>query len=118
MITDSELDDIRAVREENMPETVFIQKKTSVSNGAGGFSESYVTESIVAGRIGPVGKSAEEKEIASRMGSAIGYAVVLPSNSVVDETYQLQINDRQFEVLGVIRKSHNTALRVVCIEVK
>lgn len=118
MINASELNEIKNTREENMPETVYVQKKVSVSNGAGGFSESFITESTVDGRIGQLGKTPEEKEIASRMTYVSGYTVVLPSDTVVDETYQLQINGRQFEIKGVIRKSRTTALRVVCVELK
>jgi hypothetical protein len=117
MLSDAELTDMQAEREENMPETVYIQKKTSVSNAAGGFYEAYSTESTVNGRIGAVGKSPEEKEIASRIANVVGYTVVLPVDAVVDETYQLQINGRQFLITGVIRKSRQTALRVVCTEV-
>ncbi|PKN85444.1 MAG: hypothetical protein CVU46_11065 [Chloroflexi bacterium HGW-Chloroflexi-8] len=118
MITDSELDDIRAVREENMPETVYVQNLATNPDSGGGDTGVWQTTSIVNGRIGSVGKSAEEKEIASRMSNVIGYTVFLPSETVIDETCQLQINSRQFQILGIVRKSHNTALRVVCIEVK
>lgn len=118
MLSERELADMRSQQEENMPETVFIQKKVSISNGAGGFFETWETESTVTGRIGPVGKSAEEKEIAARLSGVIGYTVILPHDAVVDEKKQLQIDGRQFFVAGVPKKSNQTALRVVVAEVK
>lgn len=117
MLSEKELADMRDQQEENMPETVYIQKKVSVSNGAGGFTETWETESTVAGRIGPVGKSPEEKEIAARLTGVTGYTVILPHDAVVDEKNQLQINGRQFFVAGVPKKSLQTALRAVVAEV-
>ena len=118
MLSDAELADMRKQQEENMPETVYIQEVTETSNGAGGRSQVLTTVATAKGRIGDLGKDPQEREIAGRLGNVTPYIVTLPVGTVITEKNQLQINGRQFLVHGAARKSHQTALRVVCSEVK
>jgi SPP1 family predicted phage head-tail adaptor len=118
MLSDAELEDMQDTQDQNLPETVYVQAKTAVSNSAGGQTESWSTIASVKGRIGGLGNSAQEREIAGRMGNVQVYKITLPAGTDVDENKQLQINGRQFKVGGVLRKSQSTALRVVCAEVR
>lgn len=118
MLSDGELNDMRKQQEENLPETVYIQAATETSNGAGGRSQVWATVTTTKGRIGEVGKDPQEREIAGRLGNMTPYVITLPVGTVVTEKNQLQINGRQFQVHGAARKSHQTALRLVCSEVK
>ncbi len=117
-MSDAELADMRKQQEENLPETIYIQAATETSNGAGGRSQAWNTVATVNGRIGDLGKDPQERAIAERLSNVKVYIVTLPVGTTVDEKNQLQINGRQFHVHGVPRKSHQTALRVVCSEVK
>lgn len=118
MLSDVELSDMRSQQEENMPETVYIQAATETSNGAGGRSQVWATVATTKGRIGDLGKDPQERAIAERLTGVKAYVVTLPVGTAVDEKNQLQINGRQFQVVGAPHKSHQTALRVVCSEVK
>lgn len=118
MLSAAELADMRKQQEENLPETVYIQSVTETPNGAGGRSQSWTTTATTNGRIGDLGKDPQERAIAERLTNVKVYVVTLPVGTAVDEKNQLQINGRQFVVHGAPRKSHATALRVVCSEVK
>lgn len=118
MLSNAELDDMRRQQDENLPETVYIQTATETSNGAGGRSQAWTTTATTKGRIGDPGKDPQERAIAERLTNVKVYVITLPVGIAVDEKNQLQINGRQFVVHGAPRKSHATALRVVCSEVK
>lgn len=117
MLSNPELEDMRKQQDENLPETVYIQAVTETSNGAGGRSQAWTTTATTKGRIGNLGKDPQERAIAERLSNVAVYVITLPIGTVVDEKNQLQINGRQFQVHGIPRKSHQTALRVVCSEV-
>jgi hypothetical protein len=118
MLNNSELEEMQDEQEANMPETVYIQRIADVDNGSGGTSQAVQTTATTKGRIGAVGRDAQEREIAGRLGVVQVYVITLPIGSVVAENDQLQINGRQFFVGGVVRKSNVTAQRVVCSEVR
>ncbi len=117
MLTERELEQMRTQQDKALPETVYIQRLTRVMNDTGGWSETWATVATVKGRIGPSGKEAEEREIAGRLGVTQAYTATRPAGTERDESDRLQIDGRQFEVKGVIRRSQATALRVVCVEV-
>lgn len=118
LLSEAELSDMQAEAEENMPETVYVQAEVLTSNGAGGTSSAISTVATTTGKICPLGNSAQEREIAGRLGNVQLLIVKLPVGTVVDPTHQLQISGTQYQVHGVLGKSHQTVMRVVCSVVK
>ena len=117
MIDADELADMKATQNLTMTETVYIQELTETSNSAGGHTQAWNTTVTTVGRIVPSGKSAEEREFAARLGSVQGYTITLPADTVVTNKHRLQINGRNYEIVGTLIRSNQTALRVVCMEV-
>lgn len=112
-----ELAGMKATQELNLPETVFVQELTETSDGAGGSSQAWNTTVTTTGRIAPLGNSGEEREIARRLGNVQAYVITLPVATVVDEQSELQISGRQFQINATLKRSNQTALRLVCVEV-
>jgi head-tail adaptor len=117
MLTAADIASLRAAQEAALPETVTISRLTLADNGAGGFSESWATAATVSGRIGPYNRQASESIVAERLGGRAGYTVTLPALTDVREADRLVVGTRTFEVVQVIRRSHETARVVVCAEV-
>ena len=99
----------------HLPETVYIQSLTAVSDGAGGSTETIATKATTAGRIGlPNGR---ELELAAKIQAVNAYVVTLPWNTDLADTDQLQINGKNYRVNHIQRRSQQTALRVLVTEV-
>jgi SPP1 family predicted phage head-tail adaptor len=117
LLTSDELDDMKDTQDSNLPETVYIQTLTETATATSGRSQAWNTTTTTTGRIATLGNSGEEREIASRLGSVQGYVVTLPADTAVTNQNRLQINGRQFEIKATLKRSSQTALRLVCVEV-
>lgn len=113
----SDLTKMQAEQEKQMPETVYIQHLTRTSDGAGGWSEAWNTVETTKGRIGTANWQPNETEIAGRVQNRQKYVITLPPDTELTEQDRLQISGRQFEIIGIARRSEMTALRVTCVEV-
>lgn len=113
----SDLTKMRQTQEEQMPETVYVQSLTRSSDSAGGWSESWSTSATTKGRIGVSDWQPSEAEIAGRVQNRQKYVITLPAGTTLTEQDRLQINGRQFEIIGIAQRSEATALRVTCVEV-
>jgi len=117
LLTSDELDDMKDTQDSNLPETVYIQTLTETATTTSGRSQAWNTTTTTTGRIATLGNSGEEREIASRLGSVQGYVVTLPADTAVTNQNRLQINGRQFDIKATLKRSSQTALRLVCGEV-
>ena len=68
-------------------------------------------------RIGSLGNSAAEREIAGRLGGKVLYVLTIPYAWDVHPSDRLEAGSRVFEVAAVITTSYATARRAVCSEV-
>jgi len=116
MLSSNELAELRAMQERNMPETVTRRRHVLTDDGHGGFN-SADSDGTTSGRIGPTGRSPEEQMIAARVSGKQVYTVTVPAGFDVIEADQLIVGSRTFEVVGVVRRSYETARRVVVVEV-
>lgn len=116
MLSDNELAELREMQERNMPETVTRRRQVLADDGHGGFTTTS-SDLATTGRIGPTGRSPEEQVIAARVTGKQVYTITLPYGFDVTEPDQLIIGSRTFEVVGVVRRSIETARRVVATEV-
>jgi len=117
MISAAALARMRAKQEASMAETcVWVQvARRQLDNGR--WVESTPTTQTGAARIGSLGNSAVEKEIAGRLGGRVLYVVAVPYAWDVQPKDRLQIGTREFEAAAVITHTYATARRVVCSEV-
>ena len=114
MTSTSDLDKIKAEQEKLMPETVYVQRLTRTSDGAGGWSESWQTIATTKGRI--AAKSGDENELGGKTTAITTYLITLPSNIEFEltNTDRLQINGQQYQIVAPLNRSEKTALQVIC----
>ncbi len=112
MTSTSDLDKIKAEQEKLMPETVYVQRLTRTSDGAGGWSESWQTIATTKGRI--AAKSGDENELGGKTTAITTYLITLPSDTELTNTDRLQINGQQYQITTILDRSEKTALQVIC----
>jgi SPP1 family predicted phage head-tail adaptor len=112
MTSTSDLDKIKAEQEKLMPETVYVQRLTRTSDGAGGWSESWQTIATTKGRI--AAKSGDENELGGKTTTITTYLITLPANTELTNTDRLQINGQQYQIITPLDRSEKTALQVIC----
>jgi head-tail adaptor len=117
MLSETELAMMRATQEEALQDTCTIQGDTEVSDGLGGFTKTSVTVATTVCRVGPTGRSPEERVIADRVSPVQTYTITLPALTSVLEKHRVVTGGRTFEVVGVVRHTYETARRCVCVEV-
>jgi len=111
-----DLDKIRAEQAKLMPETVYVQRLTRVSDAAGGWTEVWQTVATTKGRI------ATQSGIETKRGGAIvtdmSIIVTLPHDTDLRQSDRLQIGGKQYEIESILERSEKTALRVVVKSVR
>jgi len=112
MTSTSDIDKIRVEQEKLMPETVYVQRLTRTSDGAGGWSESWQTIATTKGRI--AAKSGNENELGGKTTAITTYLITLPSNTELEDDDRLQINGEQYQITAPLNRSEKTALQVIC----
>ncbi len=116
MLSDADLDELKAIQEDAMPDPCLVQRKTTTDTN-GVRTGTYATIETTVCRIRASGKEPEERLIAERMGSVVAYTISLPAGTDVTEADRLVAQERTFEVGGVLHRSYDTARRVVCKEI-
>ena len=108
---------MRSTLEASLPDTAQVQRKTLVSDGAGGYTESWSTVATVACRVSPSGRSPEERVIAERLAATSVWTITLPALTDVTVADRIVVGARTFEVVGVLARTEEISRRVVCTEV-
>jgi hypothetical protein len=117
MLSDFDLTDMGATQALTLTETGTITRYAVVDDGAGGVTRGAATATTLACRIGPAGKSGEERLIAERVAPQMAYTLTFAAGADVRESDTIVVGSRSFEVAGVVRHTFETARRVVCTEV-
>jgi len=107
---------MRAQQAAALPDTCTISRRTLVSDGAGGYTETWTTAaSGVACRLAVA--QAAERILADRVVHEGGFVVTLPYGTSVTSKDRIVVGARTFEVAGVASGSWETAVRATCSEV-
>lgn len=117
MLTASELAAMRSTLTESLPDTAQVQRKTRVSDGMGGFTETWEVVATVACRVSPSGLSSQERAVAERLGSSRVWTITLPAQTGVQTPDRITVGSRSFEVAGIGNRSDEICRRVICVEV-
>jgi len=110
-----DLDKIREEQKKFMSETVYIQRLTRTSDGAGGWTEAWQTVATTKGRLTP-GRSADEVERGGMVAAYGEFVVTLPHDTELRQDDRLQVNSTQYEVKAISDRSEKTALRVIVVK--
>jgi Phage head-tail joining protein len=112
-----ELDSCRALQRMTMVETASIDRAITVSDGMGGWTETWSTVAIVPCRVGtPTGGAiGAERVVADRLSGETTMAVTFPAGTDVRRTDRLLIYGKTFEVLSVLAPhTYETARVTLC----
>ena len=100
-----------------MPDTVYIQRLTRASDGAGGWTEAWQTVAETKGRIAPSQRGAGETVQGGAITAYGEYIITLPHDADIGQDDRLQISGTQYEVKAILERSEKTALRVLVSKV-
>jgi len=112
MTSTNDLAKIRAEQNKLMPDTVYIQRLTRTSDGAGGWTETWQTVATTKGRIASSQRGAGEAVQGGAVTAYGEYIVTLPHDTELQQDDRLQISGTQYEVKAIFERSEKTALRV------
>mgnify|MGYP000871490242 FL=1 len=116
MLTASELTALRNTQAQTLTETATIQRKTTVSDGAGGFSDTWATVGSAKCRVAPGGTGTAQL-LAGKLNEKSGWRITLPQGTDVIEADRIEVDSRSFEVLSVLGAWTNETARVcLCVE--
>ncbi len=116
MLTSAELTALQSVQELTMTDTATIFRYATVSDGAGGTTET-VTTSSVACRLAPSNNAALAQLYAGRIDEGILWYIYLPTDTDVQEEDRITIGLNSFDILGKRAPyTLETAIRLDCME--
>jgi hypothetical protein len=108
---------MRVAQDAVLPETCDIRRPVSVADGYGAQTLTFpASGSAAACRLGAP-RSQQERVIADRLSPLSAYTVTLPAGTDVLETDNIVTDSRTLRVVGIMRDSYETAVRVVAAEV-
>lgn len=113
----TELRKMQLEQEKHMPETVYVQRLTRITDDTGGWSEAWVTVATTKGRLGVLKSRAFEGELGSQIQEAQGFVITLPADTALEESDRLQVNGQQYAIKLPLSHTEQTALQVECVEV-
>ena len=116
MITEQSLAAMRAQQEKTFLTPCVWVKTTRTQAANGRWVEGTPMRQAGHCRIGQMGNSAIEREIAGRMTGRVLYTLTVAYSWDVKPADRIEAGERIFEVLGVITTTFATARRVICAE--
>jgi head-tail adaptor len=121
-IPDDELASIRGVAYEALPERVYVQTATLVSDGGGDYTRTWANARRVHARIGRPSAREIETEITARDATLDipRWVVSLPYDETITAHDRILTDDgRVFEVVSVDRaRSYQLHVRALCVEAR
>lgn len=118
MLSAADLAAMRATLTECLPDIAEVQRLTRVSDGMGGFTETWATVATVPCRLAPSGNTPVEQVVAERVTDRVLWTITLPAQTDVTATDRVVVGARTFEVVGVLSpRSNELCTRLVAVEV-
>lgn len=121
MISDADLAQLRAIQEESMTETVVIRRVTVAADAHGAYTKTTAVVMTTKGRISFTGRTPQEQIIAQRVAPRQTHNIALPAGTDVREGDLLECTStagevRTFEILGALKRTIESARRVIGLE--
>lgn len=103
MLTDAELDSMRADAALALPGTAVIQRETFTDDGGGGGTAGWTAAGTVDCRIAPI--SGSEREIADRIAQDAASVVTLPAETSITVRDRMVISGGTFNVMAIRQRN-------------
>ena len=102
-LTEAELDRMRStVQNTVLPGTAIILGQSKVSDGMGGYTNSYVASGTIAARLDYKGGEGDESDISGRLAEHKDYILTIPNGTTIEETGRVEFDGAQYEVRSVL----------------
>lgn len=116
MLTEFELAEMRATQESTMVDRCIISSQTTVPDGAGSQTITWVASApIPCRRSGPT-RAEREQVIATRATVTAVHVVTVPVGVGVATSDRITVGNLTLEVVSVPDHTNQTAVRVLCVE--
>lgn len=112
MLSDRELNGLRQTQDDNLPETAYIQRLTQSRDDTGGIGQSWATVATTKARLGY--PTARDVELGGQQSQQAQFVITLPHSADVRLTDELQIGGINYQIITILRRSKQTALRLLC----
>lgn len=109
---------IREISERMRPDTAVIISPTQTSDGAGGYTETWVVTGTYSCRVTALSRSlgVSEKVIAEKLRGRMGYEFFFPSTAVVSVRDRIVINAQQYNVVAFLTPySYASEIRALAV---
>jgi SPP1 family predicted phage head-tail adaptor len=114
LLTTAELNSMRATAAEALPGTAVIQTFAQVSDGGGGYTETWTAAGTVDCRMAPIGGS--EREMADRISADAEFVFTLPTTASVTTNSRLIHDGGTFNVEAIRDRSYEVTQRVEAVK--
>ena len=117
MLTQPEIDAMRATVASALPDWAAIQRVQRVADGGGSFTETWSTVARTRARLSPMSES--EQVFAERVVERADWTLTLEASVQVTTADRVMVGPRVFEVLGVVSaRSWQLGMRLALAEVR
>jgi head-tail adaptor len=115
LLSDAQIASMRTTLERTLPDTAVIQRPTQVSDGGGGYTETWPTVATVACRVAQ--PSGGEQVIADKLDAVGTWTITLPALTDVAAADKIMVGSRIFMVALPLRpRSWELSRRVLVTE--
>lgn len=117
MISAAELSSLRTESGRTLNTTATIMRKTSVSDGEGGTTDSYVVEHTYTCLFARSAVRPQEREATAIVEGIQQWTFIFESGTDILRTDRIVCQGRTFEVVGSGSGSHELGHLVICVEI-
>jgi head-tail adaptor len=110
-ITAGELASARATALQTLDTTAVVHAQSTVSDGAGGTTESFTPGSSIKARLAPAG-GGERGSTGSRVDDRTTHIITLPAGTTVTAADRIVLGGRTYEATAVRRRTNEITCRV------
>lgn len=103
LLSSAQITSMRTTADLALPDTVVISRRTTASDGAGGWTETWATSATVAGRLMPKYQiSGTEGQAAGQVQAEATWALTLPAGTDLRAGDRVVVAGRTFEVQALL----------------
>lgn len=118
MLSAAELTAMRTLAQRTLADVATVQRKTTVSDGMGGYTDTWTTVLTTTCRVAANNNLQADRSItAAQLREGVAWKVTLPFGSDVRLDDRIVVGARTFEVLGIYAPgTYETARQCACVE--
>lgn len=117
LVSPSDLKQLQAINNANMPETAVIQTGTETGDGSGGTSTTWADTATTVCRISPLSRGMLERVQAMGLEVAEALQLAFPADTAITESQRVKVGTRFFYVGAVLGPiSYGSEVTVIGVE--